>query len=227
MNRRIWSEDQNDILELVNALIDTKQLVTLQCKGKIRLKTKFIRIHLHNHIPYLLMHKPAEIVSSRNVRDLFFKMKGLPILGFSCPITREGDTVLATMLPGSVFNLDLRDGGERFCPLDGSMATFFVRDRSKASICRMEDISIGGAKLIGAPTQPVRVNDTIGPCTLSLAGVDALISREVTVNKATVVREIVGGENSRGGMGIQFEFEGKEEIQMKEQLERLKASLEN
>jgi hypothetical protein len=221
MQRIQWSTDHKEILELINAVIDGQHSVALhglQCQG---LRTKILKIHYYRERPYLLLAKPKELVNASSVRDGLFKMSGLPVLGFSCPITREADSILATMLPHTLFKFELR-AHARFDPLHGSMATFFSRGGSRVSICTMKDISMGGIKLVGTPTQNLAVNDTIGPCTLSLAGRDALISREITINKAKVIRlENENSSTSQLGLGIQFELQDYEKIELKEHLDFL------
>ena len=219
MNRTPWSTDAKEILELINALIDGRVPVTLRRTGAASLRTRITAIHYHRRTPYLLLARPQGLADGRAVRDLLCQVEGLPILGFSCPITREGERVLATMLPRSVFAVDLR-AHPRFTPRDGSMATFFVRGRSRVSICMMADISMGGVKLVGTPTSPIQANDIIGPCTLSLAGRDALISHELTVNRASVVR-LEQGDGGQLGLGVRFELSEHEEKQLKEQLDFL------
>ena len=221
MNRKFWSKKQKEILEVVNLLIDGHLPVTLFGKDGQRLRTRLTGIHFHRQIPYLLMLKPQALTESRNVKDLLFKMSGLPALGFSCPITRESGGLMATMLPDTIFQLELRDFN-RLAPRQGSMASFFIKDRSRVSICMMENISMSGVKLLGAPSHPVRSDVIVGPCTLSLAGRDALISREVTVSKAVVARaNDKEGGNGQLGMGLKFDLSDPEKEQLKEHIDFL------
>lgn len=221
MQRKLWSDDPKKIVEVINALIDGRVSVTLQGRQSLGLWSRIHTIHYHRNIPYLLIAKPKGLESARIIREVLFKMKGLPVLGFSCPITREAESLLATMLPQSVFQLELR-AHERLVPLQGSMATFFTRGGSRVSICMMEDICLGGVKLRGTLAQNLAANDIVGPCTLSLAGRDALISREVTVNKAKVIR-VDNPQNSsdQRGIGIKFDLQDYEESQLKEHIEFL------
>jgi hypothetical protein len=221
MQRKLWSEDPKEILELFNAVIGGRLTVMLQGRQVSGLRTRIQAIHRHRNIPYLLLVKPQGLTDARFVRDVLLKMKGLPVLGFSCPITREADNLLATMIPQAVFQLELRSHA-RLVPLQGSMATFFTRGGSRVSICMMEDICMGGVKLTGAFAQNLAVNDVVGPCTLSLAGRDALISREVTVNKAKIIRLEDGAKNTdQRGIGIKFELEDYEEVQLHEHIDFL------
>ncbi len=218
MSRQPWVTDPHDISEAIRALIDGQFAVTLQRQGGRPLQSRLLAIHTHRQTPYLLLERPTGLANAYQIRDLLFKLNGLPILGFSCPITRESDTLLATMYPEALFAMELRKG-ERLEALPGSMATFFVRGRSMVNICLMDNISIGGAKLTGQPTHGIKLNDIIGPCTLSLAGQDAVISREVTINKAAVVRvEAQGGQQV---FGLKFELNDNEEVQLKEHLDFL------
>lgn len=218
MSRKSWSADPNEIMEAITALIDGQLPVTLQRKGARPLQSQLLSVHSHRQIPYILMARPAGLKNAYEVRDLLFKLEGAPILGFSCPVTRESDTMLATMLPQTLFSLELRQMA-RLAALPGSMATFFVRGRSQVNICLMENISLGGVKLSGQPSHALELNDIIGPCTLSLAGKDALINREVTINKATVVR--VTQQGKKQGLGLKFELSESEEQQLKEHLDFL------
>ena len=78
---------------------------------------------------------------------------------------------------------------------------------------------MGGAKLLGQPSHSVGLNDMIGPCTLSLAGQNAVISREVTINTAAVVR--VEQQGRQQGLGLKFALSDSEENQLQEQLDYL------
>lgn len=221
MNRKTWSSEPGRILEVVNTLIDGRFLVSLQRKSGPALRTRVVQVHYRHGIAYLLLHKPSELQDSRLVRALFFKMQGLPVLGFSCPITRESETLMATMLPRAMYQLELREFA-RLEPLQGSMATFFIHDRSRVSICMMENIGMGGVKLVGRPVHAIQARDVIGPCTLSLAGRDALINREVTISKATVARvERKRAGADQLGLGIKFELSEAEKGQLKEHLDFL------
>ena len=221
MQRNPWSEDPKEILELLNAVIGGHVPVILQGRQVPGLRTRIHKIHYHRNIPYLLLAKPQGLVNTRSVREVLVKMKGMPVLGFSCPITREAGSFLATMLPQAVFQLELR-AHQRMVPLQGSMATFFTRGGSRVSICMMQDICMGGVKLIGALTQNLSMNDAVGPCTLSLAGQDGLISREVTVNLAKISRlENANDSTDQRGIGVKFELQDYEEVQLQEHLDFL------
>jgi len=224
VKKKIWTNDSKEVMEAINALIDSKALVSLQCKGAPALRTRISKIHFFKNMAYLLLLRPQGLGSSRVIKELLFKLHGLPILGFSCPITRESVNVLATMIPREIFQLELRTSS-RHEPLKGSMATFFIRDRSRVSICKMENISMTGVKLVGTPTHRLQEKDIIGPCTLSLAGQDALINREVTVNKAVVVRaRNIEQTGNQLDLGIQFELSTHEENQLKEHISPGKTS---
>ena len=205
-------------MEAIRALIDGQFPVTLQRRGGRPLQSRLLAVHTHRQIPYLLIARPLGLTDAYQIRDLLFKLNGLPILGFSCPVTRESDTLLATMLPETLFALELRQR-ERLEALPGSMATFFVRGRALVNICLMENFSMGGVKLTGQPTHNIKFNDVIGPCTLSLAGQDAVISREVTINRAEVVRvESKGGQQV---FGLKFDLSDSEGQQLQEHFDFL------
>ncbi len=81
---------------------------------------------------------------------------------------------------------------------------------------------MGGVKLIGSLAQSLALDDVIGPCTLSLAGRDALICREVTVNVAKITRLEDGNDSmDPRGIGVKFELEDYEEVQLQEHLDFL------
>lgn len=214
-----WSADPKQLLEVVNALIDGRVPVCLRGRMTPGLRTRIVKLYYFRNIPYLLMMKPEGMTNSKFVHDLIFKIRGLPVLGFSCPITREADNLIATMMPQALFQIELRQH-ERLTPLKGSMATFFTRGGSRVSICMMDNICMGGAKLVGSFANTLSVHDIVGPCTLSLAGRDALISREVTVNRARVVRleEVASSGDSRV-IGITFDLQDYEEAQLKEHID--------
>lgn len=204
------------ILETISNFIDTRLPITLQLKSGQSLRSKFLKIHYHREWPYLLILRPLGLARSQWVQSVLFKMKGFPILGFACPIERESESVLAARIPRKVFEVELRKNG-RIAPPLGSMATFFIKDRPRVSICTLENISMGGVKLVGRPTHHIREKDIIGPCTLSLAGRDAIISREVTVNSARVVRIAYDdGHSGQFGFGLDFDLNETERAQLKE-----------
>lgn len=218
LSRQVWSTDSKEIMDAIRALIDGQFPVTLQRQGERPLQSRLLAVHTHRHAPYLLIARPPGLGNAYLVRDLLFKLSGLPILGFPCPVTRNSDSILATMLPESLYSLELRQG-LRLGALSGSMATFFVRGRALVNICNMEDISMGGVKLLGRPTHSIGLNDMIGPCTLSLAGQDAVISREVTISAATVVR--VEQQGKKQSFALKFALNDSEEEQLREQLDFL------
>lgn len=218
MQRKPWVTETNKIMEAIRALIIGQFPVTLQRQDDRPLQTRLLAIHLHRQTPYLLIARPPELSNPYQVRDLLFKLKGLPILGFSCPVTRASDSILATMLPCTMFALELRQGG-RIGSLPGSMATFFIHGRSLVNICWLENISLGGVKLFGQPAHAIDLHDIVGPCTLSLAGQDATVSREVTINQSAVVRVEPQGEQQ--GFGLKFDLNDSEESQLRGHLDFL------
>jgi len=219
MKQQPWLTDPKEVMEAIRALIVGQFPVTLQLKGGRPLRSRLLAIHFHQQTPYLLIARPPGLKDVYQVRDLLFKLEGMPILGFSCPVTRASDTILATMLPYALFSLELRQGN-RTDLLPGSMATFFVHGRSQVNICLMENISMGGVKLTGQPTHALGCSDMIGPCTLSLAGQDAIIRREVTINQAAVVR-VEQQAGKQLGFGIRFDLSNSEEQLLREHLDFL------
>ena len=185
------------------------------------LRTRVIGLHYYRQRSYIILTKPIGLEDGQGIKELCFKIPGLPILGFSCPIIREAGGFLASILPSSISQIELRSSPRLSVP-SGSMATFFAKGRAMVSICMMENICMGGVKLQGKPTISLKVNDLIGPCTISLAGRDALISREVTVNQAIVVRINSSGNNDRQlEMAFKFELSDLEEMQLKEHIDFL------
>ena len=219
LRKHPWSTNQQDIMEAVTALIDDQIPITLQRQGDRPLQSRIVGVYSHCHVPYLLIARPAGLTNAYQVRDLLFKLNGLPILGFSCPITREGDSILATMLPTALFALELRQGA-RHEALPGSIATFFVPNRPLVNICVIVNISMGGVKLSGHPTHIIKLKDRVGPCTLSLAGPDSLIHREVTINTASVVR-VEQQQGRQQIFGFKFELNDGEAQEVREQLDFL------
>ncbi len=214
--RRTWSKDPKIILETLSTFIDTGLLVTLPLSSNYSLRTRILRIHYYRKWPYLLILRPNGLGSSQDVQSLLFKMQGFPILGFTCCIERESKSILAVRLPMKIFELELRKNA-RVEPLQGSMATFFIKNKSRVSICNLENISMGGGKLVGRPTHHIKEKDIIGPCTFSLAGRNALILREVTVNNSSVVRIAdEAGHSGQFGLGLNFDLSEDERDQLQE-----------
>jgi len=216
--KKIWTSDPKEILTLFSGLVDTAATVTLQLNSNWGMRTRLLKFHYHKGWPYLLLRRPAELESGGHIKSLLFKMKGFPILGCSCTVERETENILALGIPDHVFLFELRRN-PRINPLRGSIATFFLKDKARVSICSMENISMGGCKLVGRPTHQIQSDDIVGPCTLSLAGRDALISREVTIDTATIVR-LDGGDGTVGqiGVGLQFDLSDSEKRQLHEHI---------
>lgn len=215
MRRQPWSTDPKIIMEAIGALIDGHIPVTLQRQGDRPLQSRIIAVHSYRQVPYLLLARPPQLAQPYQVRDLLFKLKGMPILGFSCPVTRESDNILATMMPHAFFALELRHGLRIEAP-HGSAASFFVGSRSRVNISALENIGLGGAKLSGQMVHVIGSKDIVGPCTLSLPEKDTVISREVTFNKAIVARVERRGEKQ--SFALKFELSPGEEQQMREYL---------
>jgi len=220
--RRLWSRNPKEIEEVLDALANLHVPVSLQLVGGYCLRSVVVGIHVHHELPYLLLQRPAALNSGEAVTAILFKIGGVPILGFSGQVSRETSQLLALDYPRELFQLELRKN-ERINPLPGSMATFFIQNRARVSICHMENISMGGAKLVGNPTHMLAVNDLIGPCTLSLAGRDALIAREVTINRAQVIRvNEDDGKVGQLGLGLKFDLAPHEERFLREHIDFLK-----
>lgn len=215
MRRKPWTIEAKQIMEAVRAVIDGQLPVVLQLRRGRPVQSHLVDIHTHGQIPYLLIARPPGLVNVYEIRDLVFKLRGLPVLGFSCPVTRASDTLLATMLPLSLFSLELREMGRTSSP-PGSMAKFFVPGRSQVNICMLENVSMSGVKLSGQPVHAIVRNELIGPCTFSLAGQEALITREVTINRATVVR--VASQGQKQDFGLKLDLNDSEGLQLQEHL---------
>ncbi len=211
-----WTTDPKRICEAVNALIDGRFLVTLQRQDDGPLRTRLMGIHTHGNVSYLLIVRPPGLDKAYQVRDLLFKLAGLPVLGFSCPITRESDTLLATMLPYALFRLELRQSGPRLSPSPEAVAKFFLKRRAKMLVCTLSDIGLGGARLSGPAAREIKPHELIGPCTLTLTGKEAVVRREVTINSSIVTRvEMQGGQP---GLGLKFSSSEDEARQLAEHL---------
>ncbi|MDD5757495.1 MAG: hypothetical protein PHI06_00265 [Desulfobulbaceae bacterium] len=215
LSRQIWPADAKEISDLIHALIDGQFLVTLHRQGAHSLRSRILAIHTHRHVPYLLLSRPTELDNVYQISDLLFKLSGLPILGFSCPVTRDSELILATMLPTTLFSVELRHD-PRLSALPGAMATFFVPGRSQVNVCQLQNISGGGVKLLGRLAHSLGKNDMIGPCTLSLSRKGAAFRREVTINAAEVIRVVQQGKDQ--GLGLKFALTESEEQQLQEQL---------
>lgn len=215
LSRQVWPADSKEILDLIHALIDGQFLVILHRQGGQPLSSRIIAIHSHRHVPYLLLSRPPALENVYQIRDLLFKLSGMPVLGFSCPVTRDSELILATMLPTALFAVELRQD-LRLAALPGAMASFFVPGRSQVNVCQLENISAGGVKVLGRVAHSFEVNDMIGPCTLSLSRKGAAFRREVTINAAEVIRVVQQGEEQ--GLGLKFVLTESEEQLLQEQL---------
>ena len=211
-----WTTDPKRICEAINALIDGRFLVTLQRQDGGPLRTRLLGIRTHGNVSYLLIVRPAELDNAYQIRELLFKLTGLPVLGFSCPITRESDTLLATMLPYALFRLELRQSGPRLSLPPDAVAKFFLTRRSQMLVCTLSDIGLGGARLSGPAAREIKPHEVIGPCTLTLTGKEAVIHREVTINSSMVTR--VEMQDGQPGLGLKFSSSEDETRQLAEHL---------
>ncbi len=204
-----WARDSKDVMEAINMVIDTATPLFLQSKGSPVRHTRAQKIHIHKGIQYLIMKRPSQLQYSKQIDSAIFKMKGLPLLGFQIRITKETDKLIGASFPKEIYSIDLRQHPRHASP-DGSLASFLVGSRPRVSLCKLLDISQGGLKLIGSPIYELNENDIIGPCTLSLAGTNRLISREVTLQKARITRVLSQGRDNRIELGINFELSERE-----------------
>lgn len=208
-----WTTDPKEILTAVNALIDSQSLLTLLRHRAPSCQTRAVKIHVFRGLPYLILHRPLALQHSQELNTVLFKLEGLPILGFPCQIVKETQQLLATVVPRELFQLELRQQS-RFAPLHGSMATFFLESRARVNICQLDNISASGAKLIGIQSKLIDIGDDIGPCTLSLAGRNQLVSHELTLPIASVVRTQQEGNKKGVDVGIKFTLGKAEEQQL-------------
>ena len=215
-----WTTDPKEILVAVNALIEGQMRLTLLRTQAESCPTRAVGIHVFRGLPYLILHRPAAIRGGREINTALFKAEGLPILGFPCQIVKESSKLLATIMPRQIFQLELRQEG-RFAPLPGSMVTFFLESRARINICRLDNISVSGAKLGGIQSKLIDQGDELGPFTLSLAGKNQLVSHELTLPLVTVSRTQQEPNKKGVDAGIQFTLGPEEERHLQEYLELL------
>jgi len=216
--KKPWSDDSREITEVINTLVNAGKSVALCANGEGTMHTRLLRVHYHRGQLYLLVRRPSGLAATSTIHSLIFKLKGMPALGFTCRVEKETENLLAAALPEHIFQLELRKES-RLRPLHGSMATFFIQEKDRVNICLIEDISRGGARLVGRPKHRISNGDLIGPCTLSFAGHKKRISREITINTASVIRTFQqAGKPGHLGLGLRFNLSPQEKARIDEAL---------
>lgn len=216
---QVWTTDSAKIHESLRAVISEDVDVSLQLTNGTLTKSRAVKIHNHGGKLYILFLRTSDIQAVRQIQAVFFKPAGLPILGFHSTTIKASEKLLAFPLPDELFYVQRRKH-PRFLTPQGSVISFLMDGRERANVCLLKDISKGGARLHGSPIYPVMTHDIIGPSTLTLSGYESLITREVTLQKAKIVR-VRRGNKSKAEMGINFMLSTKEKQQLNNHLNYL------
>ncbi len=214
---QVWTTDTNKILESFSSAIAAEIDFSLLLAGGSKITARALKLHSYEGKMYFILQCPPDLLASQEIDSVFFKMPGHPILSFHCDPLKRSEKLLAFPVPQELFFVQRRQH-PRFLTPQGSIAAFLLNDKERANVCLMKDISMGGAKLHGSPAYRVRPQDVIGPSTLTLSGYESLLTREITLQKAKIVRTNI---NDKMEIGLSFMLNNKEKQQLSSHLHYL------
>lgn len=214
---QVWTTNADKILESFTSAIAADVDFSLLLTGGSKKTGRALKLHSYEGKMYFIMQRPPDFLSSHEVQGVFFKVQGLPALSFHCNLLKRTEKLLAFPVPRELFFVQRRRH-PRFLTPQGSIASFFLDKKERVNVCLIKDISMGGAKLQGSPAYRLNPRDVIGPSTLTISGYESLLTREITLQKATIVRTNI---NDKMEIGLSFMLNNKEKQQMSSHLNYL------
>jgi hypothetical protein len=219
MRKSLWLNERKKINQVLSRAISEKLSFGIKIPNTPAVRTFPLKLHEHSAKTYLLLSSPSLPIRKGGKYAAFFKLPGYPLLYFNWLDFRLSRQWLAIAIPDVLYKIQLRQE-ERFVAPLGSIITFFTPTKQRLSLCRLTDVSNNGAKIEGTPVYPLKKNDTIGPCTISLSEYQALIVREVTISASRVVW-VDKAPEGKIKAGLRFEPTRNEQIKVASHLEFL------
>jgi len=203
--KEAWTNDPEKIREEIHTLIESKMPLSVYAENTAPGISTIRNTCTNNGQEYLILGKPENWgTTSYPIRFILYKPASQPARGFSFNIARESASQMAGAFPEEIFQIQRRRY-PRIATPPPSQVTFLMQGRQRVSICRLLDISLGGAKIQGTPAYEVAQGQEVGPLTFKLALRHATITKELTIASAKVVRLLPLADKAVE-MGISFDI---------------------
>lgn len=215
-----WISDRDEILtELISVANSKTSMSIYSRKGEPPFSSTLQGVCGHAGSDYLVLKKPASWEDSPE-SCVLYKRKGEPSKGFLLKTKKTSDNKLAAAIPEEIFQINLRKQVRVETP-HTSKGSFFLKNKGRLNTCRVKDISLRGACLVGYPVSQVKEGDELAPVTLTLTMTRYKTEfHEIVVPVARVAR-IHEDEAGRIVIGIAFELESDMQEQVNQYMELL------
>lgn len=223
--KKIFLTDPPEILEELSTIVDGALPLSIYVNGAPTKVASLKEISERPEGRFLVVHKPADWQSGLQILFMLYKRPGLPFRGFQFQLAVETDRLLVAKVPTELFEIQRRRF-ERLPVPESSQATFFLGKNNRVGVSGVEDISLGGAKLINVVADELRKGDVIGPITFSLVMKYSTLAHEISVPEAKVVRVLANSADAtKANVGISFELTSNEQRQFSTFLDLLQMTL--
>lgn len=218
--KKTWSTDPMQIIhELISVIELSLPLSIYSSQGAPTITTQILSVCGYNKTDYIVLYKPDNWWwAASHESYVLYKKEGVPARGFMLTLTKESEKTMAAVLPEEIFQIQRRRY-PRIPAHTDSQATFLVKHKTQLSTCRVVDISLGGARLVGQPVYELKRGDELCPFTMILTlETDPSGIRDITIPSATVawVQRI---SEVKVEVGVSFQLPAAKREQMNKYLD--------
>lgn len=208
-----WISDRDEILMELISIANKKVSVSIYSKKDEPPFSSILQgVCGHAGSDYLVLNKPASWEDSPE-SCVLYKKKGEPSKGFLLKTRKTSDNKLAAAIPEEIFQINLRKQVRVDTP-HTSKGSFFLKNKGRLNTCKVKDISMRGACLVGYPVSQIKEGDELGPVTLTLTMTSYTTEfHDIVVPLAKVAR-IHEDDEGRTVIGIAFQLDSEAQEQM-------------
>lgn len=206
--QELWSTNQQDIYRELKKLTAERPLISLHDQeGHVGASRLQAMVHRDGRT-YLVLQRPRTLSEAKRVSKVVYKLLDKPFIYFPVAVEKANDRFLSCVMPRQLYYLQRRRF-PRYRIKNRGGAAFFLNRRAR--VCQMDllDLSLGGAKLVGAPRYDLHTSEKIGPATFTIVSEDELVVREVNITEGTIVRSVVN-KGALWDVGVRFQMDSAE-----------------
>lgn len=212
MTQELWSANKEKIYNELNSLAAGRSPVSLHdAYGHYAASRLRALVHRGEEI-HLVLNRPWQLKVLERIEKIVYKRENSPFMFFDVRGVKGNEKLLSCLLPNALYYLQRRRF-PRYAIKNRASVAFFLNRRAKVCHMELQDLSLGGARLSGVPRYDLGTSEVVGPATFSIASSDDFFIRELTINKAAVVRSSVR-QGATFDVGLHFALDQKEKRAM-------------
>ncbi|MBU0731162.1 MAG: PilZ domain-containing protein [Proteobacteria bacterium] len=214
--RRVWAESPETITQEINLLIDDQT------------RLNFCQKTAPNQVVFLSAIEPDDSgscikLTKRNAFGinpgecfLFYKRVNQLMRGFKSLVLNNDRKNITASLPSEIFEIQRRKHPRLTTP-GNSRATFIPDGKQRLITCRVLDVTLDGARLVGNFSSSIKKDDILKPLSLSLCLRYSDLEHKINITQARVAWVAERSKDQRL-MGVYFTEQNTDLEQLKHYL---------